>query len=335
MAELTKRLALAAAAVLLAGTTLVGCGGKEPGPTALRPEESGPTEFRMAVEEYPIVEDSVDKPTHFEFMDRVDPEIREKRKAIREASPGVDEMNRTLERFGCELRAQERPEHADEVGYMTQYTLYRGEEAVLSDIEAWSLSGVVHVNASGTDWFFGAHTDETGSVLIRAGEILPWDELEHLGVSPVYLGDDLAWAEAVEDFKGYRLKREGETFFEGSMPELMVDNPFRSFIAWDDHWAVEVEGDVIIDGESVLQANGYDKAFNLRLIKGRPFYFFQKGGKVHLYYDGAVADQTYDEVIHYRCCEPAAFNPGTNDSMVWFWARRGEMWHYVEAGIYE
>jgi len=56
-------------------------------------------------------------------------------------------------------------------------------------------------------------------------------------------------------------------------------------------------------------------------------------GKIGISYAGQVLPNAYDDVIHYHCCEPAAFNPGRNDSRVWFYARRGDVWHYVEAGL--
>ena len=51
-------------------------------------------------------------------------------------------------------------------------------------------------------------------------------------------------------------------------------------------------------------------------------------------YDGEVLPVNYDEVIHYRCCEPAAFNVGGSEQMVWFYARRDGAWYYVELGKY-
>jgi len=75
---------MALALFALVGVVLSGCGSatKPSSPPSLQAPaaETG----SLTVEEYPIVEDSVDKPTHFEFMDRVDPAIREKRKAVRE-----------------------------------------------------------------------------------------------------------------------------------------------------------------------------------------------------------------------------------------------------------
>lgn len=310
---------------------LAGCGS----PTQPQPPDpsagSATSAPALTVEEHPIVADSVDKPTHFGFYDRVDPQIREKRKAVRESDSRSDvtAMNQVLERFGHALRTENQP-GAEEA----RYSLYSGDELVLDGIWGDYMSPVF-LNASGTDWFFGAYTEHTGSVVIRAGKILEWDEHQHMWTRPAYLGDDLAWVTANDDWKSYRLEREGKTLFEGRMPEPAVDIPFKEFVAWEDHWAVEVDGDVIVDGQSVSKTNGYDEVFNLSLIKGRPFYFYAQDGTVRLWYDGQTAEQTYDEVVHYRCCEPAAFNPRTNDRMVWFWARRGDMWHYVEAGIYD
>lgn len=325
MKPFNSRAALAACLLVLA---LSGCT-----PTAAVPAQPDsptltqrPAAATLTVEEYPIVEDSVDKPTHFEFLERVDPAIREKRRAIREGADrdAVAEINAALAPFGYSLRTLPSG----------TYGLYRGEELVLNGLREFDLSPVF-VNASGTDWFFIAYAEGRGSVMVRSGAVAPWDVSEHLWAPPVYIGDELAWVEARADYGGFRVVKEGQTLYEGPMPEPAVDNPFKRFLTWDGQWATEVAGDVILDGQSLARDKGYDEVFNLRLIKGRPFYFFSQGGKVHINFDGQTLENTYDEVIHYRCCEPAAFNPGSNDRMVWYWARRGEMWHYVEAGVFE
>jgi len=43
----------------------------------------------------------------------------------------------------------------------------------------------------------------------------------------------------------------------------------------------------------------------------------------------------YDEVVHYDCCEAAAFNVAGNERMVWFHALRDGIWYYVEMGVYQ
>ena len=332
-----RRSIAAAALAVLVGAGLAGCG-RTTAPEADPQRETPPAaeESILTVEEYPIVEDSVDKPTHFEFMDRVDPAIRQKRQAIRESGtgPDVDGMNAKLAPFGYALRTQGGVGEADST--LKIYDLYKGEELILADITPDQLTPVF-VNASETDWFFIAYIKNEGTVMVRSGEVLPWDLFQHLYEAPAYLGDDLLWVELAGEVgaRSFRVVKEGEQLYEGRLPESPVDNPFKNLAAWDGHWAAEVLGDVILDGQSLSKTQGYSEVFDLRLIKGRPFYFYSKGGKVYMSYDGKTLPETYDEVIHYKCCEPAAFNPSGNDSMVWFWARKGSMWHYVEAGIYE
>ena len=114
-----------------------------------------------------------------------------------------------------------------------------------------------------------------------------------------------------------------------------TDNPIKGLWAWDGHWILEMEGHVVIDGKSSNKELGYDEIFNWRLLKGQPFYFFKKGNRIGVSYAAQVLPYQYDEVIHYRCCEPAMFNVGGNASMVWFHALKDGMWYYVEIGIYE
>ncbi len=47
-----------------------------------------------------------------------------------------------------------------------------------------------------------------------------------------------------------------------------------------------------------------------------------------------VEPYRYDDIVHYLCCEPGMFNAAGNDTMVWFYALRDGVWHYVEAGVY-
>lgn len=200
-------------ATFLVVILLTGCGSTTAPSSPPSTQPPATETLSLTVEEYAIVDDSVDKPTHFEFMDRVDPKIKAKRKAIRESSfkPDVARMNQTLERFGYmalehEPRLRQRLRHR-----LVLRSLHRANGQ--------------RRNPSRRD--------------------LNWDERKHIWTGPVYMGDDLAWATANDDWKSYRLEREGETFYEGRMPEPSVDTPFKAFVAWDGHWATEVNGDVI------------------------------------------------------------------------------------------
>jgi hypothetical protein len=103
---------------------------------------------------------------------------------------------------------------------------------------------------------------------------------------------------------------------------------------WDGRWVVEANGMLIVDGQIVNQEWGDDEIFGCQELDGRPFYFFVQGGQTYLSYDGKTLPVSYDYVYHGMCCEPAAFNAGGNDQMVWFYALRDGLWHYVELGAF-
>ena len=105
--------------------------------------------------------------------------------------------------------------------------------------------------------------------------------------------------------------------------EATVDTPIKGLWSWAGHWVLEVRGDVILDGVSLCEKNGYDEIFGWQLLAGQPLYFFETEGTVHISYAGEVLPYAYDEVWHYWCCEASIFNVQSNDSMVWFHASKG------------
>ncbi len=105
--------------------------------------------------------------------------------------------------------------------------------------------------------------------------------------------------------------------------------------SWDGRWVLEANGMLIIDGQIVNQEWGADEIFGCQELNNQPFCFFVQGGQTHLSYGGGTLPVTYDYVYHGMCCEPAAFNVAGNDQMVWFYALRDGIWHYVELGAFD
>jgi hypothetical protein len=104
-----------------------------------------------------------------------------------------------------------------------------------------------------------------------------------------------------------------------------------------DRWVLEVNGMLVVDGKVINQMMGYmgfKEVFDWSLLDGRPFYFYIKDGNTYLSYDGQTLPLIYTRVFHKACCEPVAFNVGSNDRMVWFYAVKNGIWYYVELGIY-
>ena len=118
---------------------------------------------------------------------------------------------------------------------------------------------------------------------------------------------------------------------------------------YDSHWALETVlinleaddvttpfalGQVTMDGVLQNESNGYDDAFGLQTIAGKPFFFFKKDGKIGYSYDGQETMLAYDEIPHYRCCSESSLNPRQARDMVAFFALTGDAWYYVEMGAF-
>ena len=105
-------------------------------------------------------------------------------------------------------------------------------------------------------------------------------------------------------------------------------------LALEGHWILETFDGVIVDGESLTERLGVDETFHYIILQGQPLFFFRKNGQIRISYGDETLPLTYDEVVYHQCCEPAAFNIGSNEHMLWFYALKEETLYYVEIGMY-
>lgn len=137
--------------------------------------------------------------------------------------------------------------------------------------------------------------------------------------------------------------------------DLGVSSPVKSLQGlwtYNDHWVLEVahvsgqndpqdgeesavSGQIIRDGVSLNEENGYEESFGFQLISGRPFYFFREDGQIGFSYAGQQVRLGYSQIPHYGCCSGAELNPVSAKNMVAFFARRSGKWYYVEIGAVE
>ena len=302
-------------------------------PTAAAPPSATPwptaSEVTQAltIEEYPVVAEGTDSPNHLEYAGHIDPAILEKRLEWRSLSPEarVASANSVLAQFGYRLDRTEKPG----CPLCITYHLNRGDVIYQSEIaHVWPAT----VNANGDDFALTVETEQGEGFLIRRGKVEPWDSVQHAYTNAVYVGNDLVSLETA-DHREFVVKK-GDRPVYSVRGEMRVDNPVKGLWSWRDRWVLEVDGQVIIDGQSLNQQLGYDEVFGWRLVQSQPFYFFRKGNRIGVSYAGQVMRPQYDEVIHYECCEPAAFNVQGNEHMVWFHALREGKWYYVEMGAY-
>lgn len=289
----------------------------------------------LAIDETPIVAAEVDRPGHFEYNDHFSAPLRERLEGLR-ARADEQKLARTnalLGLFGYRLEAR-----FDESWNRTFYDLSRqGEPQPL--LTGLSFVWPASVNASGSDFILAAENAPNARplyLLIHYGYVEPWEADQNAFLPPVYVGDALACL-TFTDFPTltYRVELDGQTVYQGTAAALGAYMPLRSLTAWDGHWVLEVDDHLIMDGEDIGQAQGYDAAFGFALIGGQPFYFVEQDGRVRISYAGRTLPNTYDQVFHNQCCEAAIHNVEVLDDVVLFHALIGDTWYLVEAGVYD
>jgi hypothetical protein len=303
-------------ALILAGCAPVSPAGGEP--------------LALTVEEYAIVEGAVDSPTHFEFNTRIPQGILDKRRAWREpsAEERIAHVNMALAPFNYRLVSA-----GQQMG-LPVYDLHRGDQLVQAGLgNIWQVS----VNDAGDD--FALLADKTKgpgpTLLIRRESVENWDRSVHGFLPPVFAGQELVTVQQHGALLNWFTVKRGQRIVHLAPYRQIVANPFKGLVSWQGRWVLEIDGRVLVDGKSLNRQLGYDEVFNWRLLDGQPFYFFRKGKKTSVSYTGATLPYRYEQVIHYACCEPAAFNVRNSAQMLSFYALREGIWYYVEAGRYE
>jgi hypothetical protein len=302
----------------------------------LRPEDEAfwtntlPQPDELTVEEYAVVEASLDSPSHFEFMERIPDEVLEKRAAGRGSfsEKRLQANNILLEPFGFSLKAKEGAE-------MELYELWRrterGEELVQGEI---SFTWPVSVNAAGDEFAMVVELWNDGYRLVQQDQAEEWDMGSSLYIPPVFYEEELLSVRWDYERGEAQVMQGGQQVYAFA-GVFLVGTPVKGLWSWDKHWLLEVDGFLIQDGEVLNELLGFEEVFGWQLLNGKPFYYFRKGPRVGISYNEGILPVYYDEVIHYRCCEPAMFNNDGNQDMVWFYGLREGMWYYVEMGVYE
>lgn len=176
------------------------------------------------------------------------------------------------------------------------------------------------------------------SELVRRDSIERWDSRS--GLSPYFVGQHLMWVDVTDDpgtlsrVDLVHVMRDGAVIYTHPVQEPDLTRPeLVGFWGYDSHWALETIDSVVIDGQPVNAQYGYEASFGFQVLRGKPFYFFSRGGRIGVVYDGREVALNYNEVPHETCCGLTALSPRSTDRLVWFFARRGDEWFYVEIDV--
>ncbi len=129
--------------------------------------------------------------------------------------------------------------------------------------------------------------------------------------------------------------------------------PLQGLWSYDRNWVLEyvritniydkagntvssgVVGHLVKNGVLLNDQFSMDEIFGFQLLNGRPFYFFERGGKIGISYNEQETILGFEEIPHYGCCSAAMLNPQRAQNMVSFFAREGSVWYYVEIGVFD
>ncbi len=280
----------------------------------------------LVVEEYALVDVDADSPTHFEFMQRLTSDITEKRMQWKNLTPdlAVQDINTILSKYGYSIKHD---------AMLSSYT-YRLLENYAILIDGVYPVGNATENKAQDDFALLVQTNDGTSYLLQKSGLQEWHPGEMTSFAPVYYQNELIYPVINSDIQ--IVTESGKVLYETSLPSNPVMNPIQTFQSWNGHWILEKDGEVIMDGKSLNKELSFDEIFDWQIIQGEPFFFVRenKNSSYSIVYAGQQLDQQYDDIAHYQCCEPAAFNPQGNDYMTWFYASRDGIWYYAEAGVY-
>lgn len=271
--------------------------------------------------------------TYFEIAGGDTSQILTRNQVLRDADAlRLASYNTLLEPFGFRLALTQCGEPSS-----GQYALYQGDR--LTQDAIFGLPAV-SANASGTSFVMQLQLADGIYILTQDGVLRRPDSYD---TTAVYVGDELLTL-TVSDRLSVRLGDQPvyhAPIAASALPPVGLGSPW----SYAGHWVVEqidsipgpdtttARGHIIQDGQDLNEVCGYEETFNFALLDGQPFYFFQRDGKIHIYYDGLEILSSYNTIWHYQCCSAAVLNPSTSPNMVWFYAKRGEQEYYVEAFV--
>jgi len=132
-----------------------------------------------------------------------------------------------------------------------------------------------------------------------------------------------------------KVLRNGHQINTFAIPQLDPGGgPVRALWSWNDHWVLEVENVLIVDGEIQNAKSGYDEMFNWHLVNDLPFYFFRQSDAFGVVYNNEVLPARYQELIHgFLCCDPGVYALRMSPLGARFFAKRDGIWWFVVVEI--
>lgn len=127
------------------------------------------------------------------------------------------------------------------------------------------------------------------------------------------------------------LTQNGQTVEECLLPD--------AFSVWEEHWVLEMNGDVLFDGEQLTEQRVFDEVFTWQALAGREFFLYHQNDQYGMYFDGRSLPQRYQHIVRWDCADQQGqafnFSAQGSEEAVGFFARKSGRWYYVRVTMLE
>jgi hypothetical protein len=299
-------------------------------------EDTGTLPSGIGVTEYDLPPEAQGAdPAEEIFLKLIPPEVRlETSHSPGKYNPVSQEtINETIQPFGYKLRDGVERGYTDlyKNGVLVLQNIYRLPDVYnLSTVQGDRLVFVVHTSKDPELSFYAP--DNAESYLVQNEEITFWEDGP---VNPMLTGGVAIWVDSellimgLGDHTDVQVRNVRHDLVFTFETYFGTHIPIKRFQAWNDHWILGVSDFLVQDGQILNELYGFEAIFDWRLIDDKPFFFFRKGPRVGISYNGQFLPVYYHEIVHGYCCGLAANNPRSYENAVSFFAQRDGIWKYV------
>jgi starvation-inducible outer membrane lipoprotein len=234
--------------------------------------------------------------------------------------------NDALALFGCLL-------NRDGEDDLNPYSLYCKGKKLIGNID---LVSPVYINRSKNDFLVTVAQAHNGVMIVHHYSIEPVVNLDDWSLPTAqFLGDNeiKAFTKQGPNKKDIiSVYENGKILYENQI-EFGKQKPLVGLWAYENHWGLEITDNVIIDGQSVNTLYGYKKSFEFHVLGLKPLFFFEKGGKIGLNFDGHEINLDGYIIPHENCCSDSLLNPRQSGDVLIFFMNKDAQWYYFEVEV--
>jgi hypothetical protein len=235
---------------------------------------------------------------------------------------GVEDWNKVIASYGYRI----------EILDSGKVNIYQGEKLFREGLETYPFPMVKSQND-----FALILMENYSCVLFRKSGITPYNCDQHYWANPVFVRDQLVTLEQDYADGGRRalIRIDGEPVFSyaSALPDSEI--PMAGELAeWQGKWLFIANNTLIVDGEIMNPQLGYGEIFDWQLYYGKPVFFFERGGRYGLSYDGVELPITWEYIFHIGCCGyqigPFQYGFGTENRVLVFTAWEDGVYKTIE-----